>query len=714
MKDPRDQLARWLLELSEYDFEVIHRPGSKHQNADGLSRQQCKQCKSKHEDLSANLVVGQIYPVNFGLSSRPIANVQKKKTKTVYHLLDAHGFVRILQENSNLDSDKFTINILEPYSRDTDGELEEITKFPVYGWTNEYLREEQLKDKVFKYLIEHIESTPDIKPDLNELDFPEARYWIRRYELLNVNNGVLQMKWLYPEKHSFRYRTILPRHLRKLALTELHDHPSAGHMGINKTWNRARLCPWYWPGMKKSIDLHIGICVQCQRHKVYGTKTRTPLMQRLSKATKPNERTCLDILGPLPECESTKNKYILCIVDYFSRWVECVALSDIKAETVAVAFERFMTREGSCENVYTDKGVQFESKVFKHLCKLKGMKKSSTCPFKPSSNGLVERFNKTVEEMLSCFVSEHQRDWDTYLPHVNFAYNSTTQASTGCTPFLLYKGREAIVGEEFCAGSPPDENPPTYADAALKLQKQSLIAHTFLRSHFDWALVRQKKRYELNVDYNILEKGDLVWMYRPNKQVGISPKLATFWDGPYIITTRFSDVIYECKKDQFSKPKIAHLTNLKKAFVDESPFSWFLDELKRDKVIHKSIQTEPAQTKENLVEAGEGIDGSKPDNKIDINKSAPEQSNDGETLDQSADSSSNKHVDKNSIAKNKDDVSRDQSTPNLVKRKVGRPKKVKKPPDPATSAEKPKQSRYGRLYRQARGCQLLKQLLTML
>ena len=551
----------------------------------------------KHADLGVNLVAGNTYQIDFGLSSKPMVNVQKKKTKSVYHILDTHGFVRINDPRNNLDTVNMIYSIestnpIKPYTRDTQGEVAEVTNFPIDGWSDEYLRNEQMKDKVFKFLIEWIESHQDRKPDLNEIDFPELRYWVRRYELLTVINGVLKFKWLYPEKGTYRYRTILPRQLRKLALVELHDHPTSGHLGTSRTWSRARLCPWYWPGMKRHIDIHIGCCVNCQRHKVYGKKTKTPLMQKISKATKPLERVCLDILGPLPETTTNSNKYILCIVDYFSRWVECVAMSNITAETVTKYFEAFMNREGLCENVYTDRGVQFESKMFKHLCKLKGMKKSSTCPFKPSSNGLVERFNKTLEEMLSCFVAEHQKDWDTFLPYVTLAYNTSEQASTGCTPFYLFKGREAITGEEFDGGSPPDSKSPTvYAEAVVEMQKKSHMVHSFMRSHFDWALVRQKKRYELNIEYKTLKIGDLVWMYRPNKKVGISPKLATFWDGPYIVTTKFSDVIYECKKDAVSKPKIAHLTNLKPAYVDTGEFKWFLDTLNIQTQFEKETQT---------------------------------------------------------------------------------------------------------------------------
>ena len=67
---------------------------------------------------------------------------------------------------------------------------------------------------------------------------------------------------------------------------------------------------------------------------------------------------------------------------------------------------------------YSDQGRQFESNLFKEMCILLGKEKTRTTPYHPKSDGMVERFNRTLETMLSAYVSDHQRDWDSHLPYV--------------------------------------------------------------------------------------------------------------------------------------------------------------------------------------------------------------------------------------------------------------------------------------------------------
>ena len=68
------------------------------------------------------------------------------------------------------------------------------------------------------------------------------------------------------------------------------------------------------------------------------------------------------------------------------------------------------------------------------ICKILGIDKTRTTPFYPMSDGLVERFNRTLESMLSLYVKTNQRDWDKFVPLVTMAYRSTPQESTHVTP----------------------------------------------------------------------------------------------------------------------------------------------------------------------------------------------------------------------------------------------------------------------------------------
>ena len=75
------------------------------------------------------------------------------------------------------------------------------------------------------------------------------------------------------------------------------------------------------------------------------------------------------------------------------------------------------------------------------------------------SDGLVERFNRTLVQMLSSFVNEHKNDWDDHLPYVMMAYRATMHESTKCSPNLLMLGRETTCPLDLFVGEPPSTVP---------------------------------------------------------------------------------------------------------------------------------------------------------------------------------------------------------------------------------------------------------------
>ena len=119
----------------------------------------------------------------------------------------------------------------------------------------------------------------------------------------------------------------------------------------------------------------------------------------------PLEQVAIDILGPLP-VSTAGNKYIMVIADYFTKWMEAYAIPNQEAHAVAERFvNEFVTRFGVPRQLHTDKGSMFESYLFKEMAELLGIDKTRTTAFHPASDGLVERFNRTIETMLSMFVN---------------------------------------------------------------------------------------------------------------------------------------------------------------------------------------------------------------------------------------------------------------------------------------------------------------------
>ena len=148
-------------------------------------------------------------------------------------------------------------------------------------------------------------------------------------------------------------------------------------------------------------------------------------------------------MDPLPETP-TDNKHILVVCDYFSKWIALFALPDIRAETVAERLlEDVFSNFGMPECLHSDQGKQFESSLFQEFCRMLGIHKTRSTLYHPQSDGLVERMDRTIQNVLAAYVSDHQRDWDYYLAQTQLAYNTSQHSSTSYTKHFLLFGREA-------------------------------------------------------------------------------------------------------------------------------------------------------------------------------------------------------------------------------------------------------------------------------
>lgn len=172
--------------------------------------------------------------------------------------------------------------------------------------------------------------------------------------------------------------------------------------------------------MSEDVHLFIKRCQHCNSRNAKGPVKRAKL--QVNQAGAPLGRLHLDILGPFPTSNSG-NKYILVIIDQFSRWVEAFPVPDQGAETTTRRHVYdFIARFGAPLELHTDQGRNFESCFFKSVCKLLQVTKTRTTPYHPASNGQVERFNRTLLQMIRCYVDQNQKNWDEQLSFLASAY----------------------------------------------------------------------------------------------------------------------------------------------------------------------------------------------------------------------------------------------------------------------------------------------------
>ena len=119
----------------------------------------------------------------------------------------------------------------------------------------------------------------------------------------------------------------------------------------------------------------------------------------------------VDIMGPLPE-SSNKKSYILVVGDYFTRWMEAYPIKNQEAGTAAQKLvDHVFCRLGIPEQLHSDQGKQFESKLVQELCKILKISKTRTTAYHPQCDGLVEHFNRTLQDMIATMTADHPFDW---------------------------------------------------------------------------------------------------------------------------------------------------------------------------------------------------------------------------------------------------------------------------------------------------------------
>ncbi|KAG6928412.1 hypothetical protein G0U57_008138, partial [Chelydra serpentina] len=147
-----------------------------------------------------------------------------------------------------------------------------------------------------------------------------------------------------------------------------------------------------------------------------------------------------DLIGSL-EKTAWGHRHVLVVLDYATRYPEAVPLRNTASKTIAKELVQIFARVGLPKEILTDQGTPFMSKLVKDLCSLLHVQALRTSVYHPQTDGLVERFNRTLKAMIRKVVSRDGKDWDTLLPYLMFAIWEVPQASTGFSPFELLYGR---------------------------------------------------------------------------------------------------------------------------------------------------------------------------------------------------------------------------------------------------------------------------------
>lgn len=313
----------------------------------------------------------------------------------------------------------------------------------------------------------------------------------------------------YALNTEFEWKEVVPAESREQVIIENHATPMAGHLGVFKTVRRIRQ-RYFWPGMHADVYRIVSQCDQCIAHK---QANHPPLgeMGRPKSCSRPFAVVSVDLVGPLPPSRR-QNTFILVVHCCFSKYTLVFPIRRATAEVVTKIMEdQVFLVHGIPSTVILDNGNQFISTKLKSLFdKYRVPHVHYTPKYTPQVNS-VERYNKTIIQVLSTFIDSDQRSWDLWIPAVQFALNNSVSEVTGFTPSFLVYGRELVTcGSHYLDVDTKDiifQPRDSYADNLGELSEifdkvQSLLLQSHSRNAGHYNLRRKP------ADFN---EGDIVW-----------------------------------------------------------------------------------------------------------------------------------------------------------------------------------------------------------
>jgi len=549
-ENPSATLQRWWWELYDFDFDVIYRKGENN-IADSFSRLISK--KQLEEENAKDWQELEDMGILMALSTKNFIaeKILSKKIegKTTYYLVKWQGYSpkdATWETKYSVRNNKLVRDFERLWQEKQRKLQDERDSTVVNNIGKDELHQLQEQDPWCRHIMQIIDKKEQ----------PENPYETRDANQCLIKDSLLFHKSTVQGEE--RLQIVIPETLRNRVISLIHSSIIGAHMGVSRTVERIGRIFW-WRSMKQNIKDFVRACPICNERK--GDPHQAPLAPE-PRVDRPFFRIGIDYME-LP-VSSKGNKYIFVVIDHATKFVEALACDNQRADTAAnFIFSNVICRYGAPQEILSDRGQAFTGEVMTILSKLCGISQKFTAGYHPQTNGLTERFNRTIQEVLSKFVNSAQTNWDDLLQPAVFAYNTSIHSSTGYTPFEMVHGflptmpvgAELIIPRETKQAS---EWVKTIHDQARVLQAAGFQKQTRRAKS-------QQKQYNKGKRMKHIRIGDLV---RVNMGQNIDPqtkKLARVWKGPYTILSRCGPVSFRVINNEgFELPDAVHINRLMK------------------------------------------------------------------------------------------------------------------------------------------------------
>lgn len=541
------RVLRWALRLAEYDYTIRHRPGKANANCDTLSRFPVGKAEPITDDEYIHAAVTQSNLVTWSSSLDEHSSSQPSSSSSS-SLSSAPVWLTMDKSTKQQTSD----DTAEYWNLDSERELDTLV---ILQQNDSYFA--PIRD----YLVNKVIPAGILD---KKLLLQRAKNFI-----LGHKNVLLRVVPASGGKGrasgvTNAFRICIPEVKVKEILEMYHNNPLAGHMGINRTAARI-ISRYWWPSMWNDIERHINSCEKCQFNKLNKHRSNAP-QQSLPAAEYPFEFLSIDTLGPFNTVDGLTVAIV--IMDRFTRWAIAVPVPDQTAETVArVLLDHVVTKHGVPRRILSDQGSNYAGKLMGELYALMGVTRMVTSAYHPQANGLVERFNRTLVQILRSLCDIRSENWPEYVQLAVFAYNTSEQESLETSPFYLVYGREPnMPGDELLKYT--EFHFRSTQDYINVLKERLSFAHSFVKLQMEELKLEQQKKNEKLKDIIEFNVGDLVLLKVPQltKEAPLK-KGSPLFTGPYRILAKHGKVNYRIKlvnaTSRRDPPFTVHVSRLK-------------------------------------------------------------------------------------------------------------------------------------------------------
>ena len=364
-----------------------------------------------------------------------------------------------------------------------------------------------------------------------------GRHYAGIFESLHIDTQGL-LKYTHPNQEFLPTRSVtcLPKTVWEDTIRLA--HVIGGHMAGERTLERLKSSVFF-PGMSAEVSSFVEACLTCQ------TKGRGPKPQRHTAVPvmtgTPFSRWHIDFVGPLNESRRTGAKWILVAKDAFSKWVVAVPMKAATAEATMRALEKeIFAVFGYPTEIHSDMGAQFTSNLYNLANTTLGIKVTHTTGYHPAGNGMVERVNRDLGNILRALMKDDPSSWEDVLPQALFALRTAVSRTTGLSPYNIIFGRDVSQPLDLIFGQPEDYVPATVTttsaqEYAHQLRKRIRRAQEYVRQNLAKAVKRQRRLYHQEKKHFL--PGTKVLLFTPKFKIGIPAKFTSMYTGPWRVTS---------------------------------------------------------------------------------------------------------------------------------------------------------------------------------